>query len=73
MDREKAQRLAVGVNVASEMTGMSPSWWRREIKQSRVKATRLGDRLLVRVSEIERVLASGEQRAARSRARNFES
>jgi len=67
MDREKIagreRRLAVGVVEGAEMIGMSPSWLRREIRASRIKTAKLGDRVLIKVSELQRVLAAGCERS----------
>jgi hypothetical protein len=57
----RERRLAVGVVDGAALIGMSPSWLRREIREKRIKATHLGDRVLVRICELQRVLASGER------------
>jgi hypothetical protein len=57
----RERRLAVGLVAGAEMIGMSPSWLKQKIREKEVKAVHLGDRVLIRVSELERLLKDGER------------
>ncbi len=50
---------AVGVDVAGEQTGLSPWTWRRWAYEGKVASIKVGSRLLIPRSEIERVLSEG--------------
>ncbi len=63
-EKQKATKIlatggAVGVVVAGDETGLSPWTWRRWAYEGKVASIKVGRRLLIPRSEIERVLAEG--------------
>jgi excisionase family DNA binding protein len=51
-----AQRLTVSINTAAEMLEVSSQTIARMIKSRKLRATKLGRRVLVRVADVERML-----------------
>ena len=57
----RAERLALSIEEAAWRLSVSPSFLRLEIARGRIRPVRLGRRLLIRESEIERYLADHGQ------------
>lgn len=55
------RQRAVSVDTAGEMTGLSPWTWRKMAYDGRVSSHKIGTRLLIPVSEVDRVLAESER------------
>ncbi len=53
----------VGVETAGAMTGLSPWTWRRWAYEGKISSVKAGRRLLIPVSEIERVMQEGTRPA----------
>jgi excisionase family DNA binding protein len=53
------KKLSVGLQEAQEMTGISHFTFRRMVKQRKIKAARVGRRLLIPVSELEKLVKPG--------------
>ena len=51
----------VGVDQAEEITGVSRWSWRRMAYSGRISSTKVGTRLLIPITEIERILAEGRR------------
>ena len=60
-------KLSVGLEEAQEMTGLSHFTLRRLVKNKKLKAARVGRRLLIPVSEIERLVKPGAELKSTSR------
>ena len=60
MMQKQDNRLTYGINELAVALGVNSGTVRLEIARNRLKATRFGRRVLVRVSELERYLAQGE-------------
>ena len=60
--RSEAARL-LGVAEAESMTGVSRWTWRRWAYDGRIASTKLGRRLLIPVSELERLVEAGTRPA----------
>jgi len=58
----RSNAIAISVDEASEMVGVSKSTIRREIDRGRLKAVRVGRRVRVRVSELKAYVERNEQR-----------
>jgi excisionase family DNA binding protein len=52
-------KLSVGLQEAQEMTGISHFTFRRMVKQGKILAARVGRRVLIPVSELERLVKPG--------------
>jgi excisionase family DNA binding protein len=52
-------KLSVGLQEAQEMTGISHFTFRRMVKNRKIKAVRVGRRLLIPVSELEKLVKPG--------------
>ena len=48
-------QLSVGLADAEQMTGISQHLWRKLVKEGKVRAARVGRRILIPTSELERV------------------
>jgi excisionase family DNA binding protein len=59
MKQEPVLRLAVTIAEAAQMTTLSQFTVRDEIKAGRLKATRVGRRVLIPVAELERFVKEG--------------
>ena len=55
------EKFAYSVKEASEGLGISQATFRRQIIQGTITATRVGRRLLIEKSEIDRLLREGRQ------------
>lgn len=66
MAKEKLKRIAVerkyrSVREAEEYTGLSAWFWRRQAYDGLVESFKVGTRLMIPISEIERVMAEGRR------------
>ncbi len=52
-------KLSVGLQEAQEMTGISHFTFRRMVKQGKIEAARVGRRVLIPVSELEKLVKPG--------------
>jgi excisionase family DNA binding protein len=52
-------KLSVGLQEAQEMTGISHFTFRRMVKQGKIRAARVGRRVLIPVAELERLVKAG--------------
>jgi excisionase family DNA binding protein len=52
-------KLSVGLQEAQEMTGISHFTFRRMVRNGKIKAVRVGRRLLIPVSELEKLVKPG--------------
>ena len=52
-------KLSVGLQEAQEMTGISHFTFRRMVKQGKIRAARVGRRVLIPVSELEKLVKPG--------------
>jgi excisionase family DNA binding protein len=66
MDRVAPQgdRMAFGVREAAGLLGVSAAFLRLEIGRGHLRATRLGRRVVLTRTELDRYLASGQKRTA---------
>lgn len=55
----KQRPAYMGVDDAEAMTGLSRWTWRKYAYEGRVASTKVGRRLLIPVSEIERIMTQG--------------
>jgi excisionase family DNA binding protein len=53
-EKEMTQ-LSVGLEDAQAMTGISTHMWRKLVKEGKVRAARVGRRILIPTSELERI------------------
>ena len=53
------RKLSVGLHEAQEMTGISHLTFRKMIKLEKIKGARVGRRLLIPVSELEKLVKPG--------------
>jgi excisionase family DNA binding protein len=59
-------QLSVGLVEAEQMTGLSKHTWRRMVKDGRVRAARVGRRILIPMSELERMTKPGATTQSKS-------
>ncbi len=60
LEKAKAQgRLAVNITTASNWLGISPSHYMKMAREGKLPMLRLGERYLVSIREIEKILANG--------------
>jgi excisionase family DNA binding protein len=52
-------KLSVGLQEAGQMTGISHFTFRRMIKQGKIRAARVGRRVLIPMSELEKLVKPG--------------
>jgi excisionase family DNA binding protein len=52
-------KLSVGLQEAQEMTGISHFTFRRMVRNGKIKAVRVGRRLLIPVTELEKLVKPG--------------
>jgi excisionase family DNA binding protein len=52
-------KLAVGLQEAQEMTGISHFTFRRMVRLGKIKAARVGRRVVIPVTELERLVKPG--------------
>jgi excisionase family DNA binding protein len=52
-------KLSVGLQEAQEMTGISHFTFRRMVKHGKIKAVRVGRRVLIPVAELEKLVKPG--------------
>jgi excisionase family DNA binding protein len=52
-------KLSVGLEEAQEMTGLSHFTLRRLVKNGKLKSARVGRRILIPITEIERLVRPG--------------
>jgi hypothetical protein len=52
-------KLAVGFTEAEEMTDIFQWTWRRLVNRGTVKAARVGDRIVIPIKELERIVKAG--------------
>jgi excisionase family DNA binding protein len=57
--KKEMTQLSVGLVEAEQMTGVSRHTWRMMVKQNKVRAARVGRRILIPMSELERVTKPG--------------
>ena len=57
------QRLALGLKEAAEAVGLSHWQLRKYIREGKLQAVRLGKRVLVEPSELQRLVEQGRQAA----------
>lgn len=50
------KKLTVGVQEAQEMTGISHFTFRKMVKDGKIRGVRVGKRLLIPVSELEKLI-----------------
>jgi excisionase family DNA binding protein len=53
------ERLAVSVAEAAQMLGCHPDTVRRAINANRIRAVRIGRKILIQKAELERILKEG--------------
>ncbi len=53
------QPIAVGVDKAAALTDISSYTWRAWIRDGKVRATRLGRRVVIPMAEVQRVVREG--------------
>jgi excisionase family DNA binding protein len=58
------ERRALSIEDAAESIGLSPWTLRKYISTGRINPTRIGRRVLIETSEIERLLEAGRAKAA---------
>ena len=58
------QRLAIGLKEAADMLGISHWTLRAYIRQGHLKAIRIGTRVLIEPSELERLIEQGRSKGA---------
>lgn len=58
-------KLSVGLQEAQEMTGISHFTFRKMVRRGQIKAVRVGRRVLIPVSEIEKLVKPGATSYAR--------
>ena len=52
-------KLSVGLQEAQEMTGVSHFTFRRMVKNGKIRAVRVGRRLLIPITELEKLVKPG--------------
>jgi excisionase family DNA binding protein len=52
-------KLSVGLQEAQEMTGISHFTFRRMVRNGKIKAVRVGRRLLIPITELEKLIKPG--------------
>jgi excisionase family DNA binding protein len=57
----------LGVDAVGEMTGLSPWTWRRWAYDGKIASVKVGRRLLIPATEIERVMREGMRPALEAR------
>jgi excisionase family DNA binding protein len=60
-------KLSVGLEQAEEMTGISHHTLRRLVRKGKIKAARVGRRIVIPVSEIERLVKPSANLASTSK------
>lgn len=63
LEKQKVETRLVGVDKAAEMTGISVWTWRRWCYAGRCASVKLGRRLLIPVSELDRLISAGTRDA----------
>jgi len=58
-ERKEPKRLAVGIIEAAKMLGISPATVRQYVARGRLRAVRVGRRVLLPVEVLERVMVEG--------------
>jgi excisionase family DNA binding protein len=57
------QQLTIGLKEAAELTGLSHWTLRQYIREGRLRAVRIGRRVLIEPSELERLVEQGRSEA----------
>ena len=65
-------KLTVGLQEAQEMTGISHFTFRRMVRLGKIKAVRVGRRVLIPVTELEKLVKPSAGSGAEKRARGLE-